>query len=142
MNKDTLMIRAFMQRLVEQAGGVDAAAALIGAATGSEPSKGTISKRMAGHLDWPVIEVKALEDALQDYRLRIWLYESMPHAREQVQLLSAVADAHKETGEALAAALHVTMGNYSISNARREVREAIAAQRKVEETLEGMEERL
>ncbi|UWQ30226.1 hypothetical protein [Leisingera sp. M523] len=44
-------------------GSLDAAAETIYARTGRPVSKGTLSKRLAGHCGWPADEIWALEDA-------------------------------------------------------------------------------
>ena len=67
------IIRAFMANLIEKAGGFDAAAAMIGARLGHDISKGSISKRQSGQLDWPLIEIMALEDAVGEQPVRRWL---------------------------------------------------------------------
>jgi hypothetical protein len=124
---DRLMIRAFMAGLVERAGGVDAAAALIGARLGAEVSKGSVSKRMAGHLDWPLVEIMALEDAVGDPCVRRWLARSLPEISEGQSLMQAAADLVREHGEAVSAVMEFASGRGSRAEARKELAEAVTA---------------
>ncbi|WP_225028990.1 hypothetical protein, partial [Xinfangfangia pollutisoli] len=104
------MIRAFMSGLVDRAGGVEASAALIGARLGADVSKGSISKRLAGHLDWPLVEIMALEDAVGDPCVRRWLARTLPDLVEGQTLIQATADAVREHGEAVSAVMDLASG--------------------------------
>lgn len=127
MVSDRDMIRAFMARLVDEAGGVDAAAALIGARVGHGVSKGTISKRNSGELDWPLVEIRALEKVLGHFCVSRWIAGDMPEVAQAQSLMSAVAVSAREHGEAIAAVLAVGMGSGNAAVAAREVDEAAAA---------------
>lgn len=127
MVSDRDMIRVFMVRLVERAGGVDAASALVSARLGRNVCKGTISRRMSGDLDWPLVEIMALEDVVGDLCVRRWLCGALPEAAVQRDLLGAVAVSAREHGEALAAALAVGAGAGDMAVARRELSEAAQA---------------
>lgn len=124
---DRAMIRALMQGLVDRAGGVDAAAALIGARLGADVSKGSISKRNSGQLDWPLVEIMALEDALGDPCVRHWMFRSLPEVTEGQTLLRAAVDAVRESGEAVSAVMDLVSGTGKRSIARREVQEAVTS---------------
>jgi hypothetical protein len=124
---DRLMIRAFMASLVERAGGVEAAAALIGARLGADVSKGSISKRMGGHLDWPLVEVMALEDAVGDPCVRRWLARSLPEVAEGQSLMQAAAAVVRENGEAISAVMEFASGRGDRATARKELAEAVTA---------------
>jgi len=124
---DRAMIRVFMARLVERAGGVDAASAFISARLGSAVCKGTISKRMAGHLEWPLVEIMALEDAVGDLCVRRWLAGSVPELVQRQSLMEAAAASALEHGQAVAAALAVASGHGDLATARRELSEAAQA---------------
>lgn len=121
---DAAMIRAFMARLINEAGGVDPAAALIGAVLGHEVSKGSISKRQSGHLDWPLVEVMALEDALGQPVVRRWLAQTLPEASETKTMAQGVAEVAREAGEAVAAVMDLMVGAGSRVVARKELAEA------------------
>lgn len=133
---DRAMIRAFMAGLVERAGGVDAASALIAARLGGEVSKGTISKRLAGHLDWPLVEVMALEDAVGDPCVRRWLARSLPEIAEGQCVMAAAAEAVREHGEAVSAAMDFASGRGSRAKAAKEASEAVVAAKKLAAALE------
>lgn len=136
---DRQMIRALMQGLVEKAGGVDVAAMLIGARLGSEVSKGSISKRNAGHLDWPLVEIMALEDAVGDRSVRRWLIQSDPEAEARACLLRATEDVIRESGEAASAAMAFVSGRGCEAKARKEAQEAVTATKKLADLLEAGE---
>lgn len=131
------MIRAFMVGLVGRAGGVDAAAALIGARLGADVSKGSISKRMAGQLDWPLVEIMALEDAVGDPCVRRWLSRSLPELAEGQSLLAAAAEAVREHGEAVSAVMDFAAGRGARAVAAKEVSEAVVAASRLAALMEG-----
>lgn len=121
------MIRAFMAGLVDRAGGVDAAAALIGARLGADVSKGSISKRLSGALDWPLVEIMALEDAVGDRCVRRWLARSLPEISEGQSLMQAAAMAVREHGEAISAVMDFASGGGDRARARKELAESVTA---------------
>lgn len=121
---DAAMVRAFMARLIEEAGGVDPAAALIGARFGREVAKGSISKRQNGHLDWPLVEIMALEDAVCMPIVRRWLAQTLPEASETRTMAQGVAEVAREAGEAVAAVMDLMVGSGSRVSARKELAEA------------------
>lgn len=127
MVSDHDMIRAFMARLVDHAGGVDAAAALIGARIGHSVSKGTISRRMSGELDWPLVEIRALEKVLGDFCVSRWIAGDVPEVAQAQSVMAAVSVSVREHGEALSAALEVAMGRGNAAVALREMDEAAHA---------------
>lgn len=126
-----------MASLIERAGGLDAAAAAIGARLGSECSKGTISKRMSGQLDWPLVEVMALEDAVGDPCVRRWLARSLPEAGHAASLTQGVADLSREHGEAVGAVLDVVAGRGCAGRARKELADVLAALTALAAQMEG-----
>lgn len=134
---DAGMIRAFMRGLIERAGGVDAAAAVIGAALGHEVSKGSISKRQSGHLDWPLIEIMALEDAVGDRCVRRWLSQSLPEVEQGVCLLRGAAVLARESGEAFEAVADLAAGTGCRDKARKEVADLIVAGKTMAAIIEG-----
>ena len=60
-------LRACTRALVQRYGCLDAAAETINARLASCTSKGTLSKKMGGQLDFTLAEIVALEDALDAY---------------------------------------------------------------------------
>ncbi|VDC28242.1 hypothetical protein [Pseudogemmobacter humi] len=134
---DRMMIRALMQGLVDKVGGVDAAAALIGARLGTEVSKGSISKRNSGQLSWPLDEIMALEDAAGDPCVRRWLARSLPEIAQGHNLMQAAAEAVRESGEAVSAAMDYASGRGCRSTARKEAQEALTAVKGLASLLEA-----
>lgn len=133
------MIRALMAGLIRQAGGVEASAALIGQKLGREISKGSISKRQAGQLDWPLVEILALEDVLCTHSVRRWLFRSLPEIAEGQDLMHGLAAVTKESGEAMTAVLRMIAGEGDRAKARAEVQEALEALRALAAGLEAEE---
>jgi hypothetical protein len=124
---DRQIIRAFMGNLIEKAGGVDAAAMVIGARLGADVSKGSISKRQSGQLDWPLVEIVALEDAVGDPCVRRWLARSLPEVAAGQNLMQGVGRMAAEVGEATSAVMEFVSGRGSQSLARKEVQDAVVA---------------
>ena len=139
MSDRQAMIRAFMANLIRKAGGVDAAAQMIGADLRTAVSKGSISKRQAGQLDWPLVEVMALEDALVDFPVRDWLAQSSPKAVEGQSLIIIAGRMAVESGEAMAATMEFASGRGSRALARKEVQDARAATDALAALLEASE---
>ncbi|MBJ2150655.1 hypothetical protein [Paracoccus sp. IB05] len=131
------MIRVLMQGLVDRAGGVEAAAALIGARLGTDVSKGSISKRNAGHLSWPFDEIVALEEAVGDPCVSRWRARNLPEVEEGQCLMLAVSEAYRETGEAFGAAAALASGNGCRVQAGKEVSEAVASVEKLAALIKG-----
>ncbi|CAM3093121.1 hypothetical protein PANO111632_02755 [Paracoccus nototheniae] len=125
------MIQAFMASLIDKVGGFDAAAAVIGARLGHDISKGSISKRQSGQLGWPLLEIMALEDAAGDRCVRRWLRRCDPEAEANDELMSLLAIASKESGEAFTALLKFAAGTGSLAEARKEVEDAISVKRRI-----------
>lgn len=136
MADDREMIRVLMSGLVRRVGGVEAAAAAIRAATGREPSKGSISKRMSGELSWPGEEIWALENVVGDHCVTDWRNRQRPEVAAALTLMQGVADAARESGEALAAAMQTAMNGRDRAAALKEVREAMAAMARIADQLE------
>lgn len=134
---NSAMIRALMAGLVARAGGVDAAAALISAHVGREVGKGSVSKRMAGHLEWPLAEIMALEDAVGDPCVRRWLARGLGDGLRGEALIAAVARVAQEHGEALSASMALSAGVGSRAVALREAMEAHDALSVLITTLSG-----
>ena len=134
---DGAMIRSFMAGLVDRAGGVDAAAALIGARTGADMSKGTISKRNAGHLDWPLVDIMALEDAVGDQCVRRWLKRTLPEEQDNQDLIQHAAEVFREAGEAAGAAMDLASGRGNRVKTCKEIAEAQAALGRLAAHVEG-----
>ena len=135
---DAAMIRALMEGLIREAGGMEAAAALISAALGREVGKGTISRRQSGQLEWPLIEILALERAIGSQSVRRWLAQTLPEATS-VDLLAEVAVSSREHGEAMSAVLDYAAGRGDRSRARKEITESLEVMRRMSARLEGEE---
>lgn len=137
---DRQMINAFMAGLVKRAGGVDAVAAILTAATGEPTAKGSISKRLAGQLDWSAVDIWALEDALSDPCVSRWRVQNLAGAEEEACLVKAAVDAVRESNEMSTALMEVATGKGDRTKARKELSESIAAQKKALALLEAGDE--
>lgn len=102
-------INTAARALVQRLGCYDAAAETINAALGTSRVKGTISQRMNGGADWPVIDVMALENALGAFPVTNMLHRRLDGVDEVVNipLHMLCGAAAKEAGEAVAAALAI-----------------------------------
>ncbi len=135
------LVNAQMAALIDGTFGcLDAAAETINARTGGSVSKGTLSKRLAGHLGWPVEDVAALEDAAARYPVSRMMARRMnaegPTASACLYAASGVAS--KEAGEAISAALSAAQSaDGDLTEAIREAMEAEAAMRRLREALEA-----
>lgn len=103
-----LIIDGQMRAMTARIGCFDAVAETINARWGASTAKGTISRKVAGSLDWGYREIIALEDALGcDPVTRTMYRRNLPSAAgsETVCPISAAAVIYKETGEAVSALL-------------------------------------
>lgn len=123
---DSAMIRAFMAQLIDRLHGVDAAAAVISARRGVEVSKGTISKRQAGQLEWPAVDIWAMQDALGVFCVDDYRQQRRRDLTGGDDLLAALAPVARESGEAVSAVMDFVAGRGSHAAARKEVSEALA----------------
>lgn len=130
---DAQMIHALMVGLVDHARGPENAARMIGARLGDPADsivkatrKGTISRRYAGSLSWPLDEIMALEDATGDHRVREWLAASRPGAATNANLLQLAADVSRESGEAVGAVLSLLSRQGTRADALKEAVEGEA----------------
>lgn len=122
---------ASMVSLVKALGCYDAVAETINSRWGSGSSKGTISKKVAGHLEWTLADVIALEDALLRYPVtRALALRRQPVARDLPQSLVMQSGAvARETGEAISAILAAEQSVSADDQAQavQEINEAIDA---------------
>jgi hypothetical protein len=98
---------ASMKSIVGWFGCLDAAAETINGRWGGGVSKGTISRKMSGTLDWTIADVIALEDAVGRYpvtRIMARRLENKPELNAE-NLVSQSGAIAKESGEAVAAIL-------------------------------------
>lgn len=102
-----LPISASLSALIEGFFGCfDAAAETINARWGRGASKGTISKKISGQLDWTVADVVALEDASGRYPVTRMLARRLDNAGSREGcILQYAGSIAKEAGEAVAALL-------------------------------------
>lgn len=140
MSDTRLVIRATMKAMIERFGCYDAVAELLNARWGGGHSKGTISKKTSGALDFTVLDVLALEDALGEYPVTRMLARRMAERPEHGgSLLAAGGLIAKEAGEAVAAVLAAAQsaGAREQAQAVTEIDEAIAALRRARALIEG-----
>jgi len=123
-------IRALYRQLVEDFGGVEAAAALLGS------TKGSISKEMAGHMQVPVEHWAALEDALEHWPITNLLHGRLEGRGAQGEVEKLVARVIAENGDVANAVVRLlTAGDRT--GAIKEVSEAIAAGQRLLEHLQA-----
>ena len=139
------IVRANMRSLVDWFGCYDAVAetfnarwGVVGGAGGA--SKGTVSKKVSGNLDWTVADVIALEDAAGRYpvtRMMARRLENRP-AAEGGSLLMDGSSIAKESGEAISSILAAEQSTCAdeCAQAIKEVDEAMFALRQARARLE------
>lgn len=140
MSDPRTQTRAAMRALLARFGCLDAAAETINARLGGGTSKGTLSKKLAGQLDFTVPEVWALEDAMGHHPVTRILARRLAGAgggmagRDLVGQVGLIA---RETGEAVAAILSAGQSADAIDSAGAvvEIDEAIAALRQARDVL-------
>jgi hypothetical protein len=131
--------RAHMAALVDWFGCYDAVAELFNARWGGGASKGTVSKKLAGHLDWTVADVIALEDAAGRFPITRLLARRLEQ-RAGIDAGCTLTDASsiaKESGEAIAAILAAEQSSGARENAQaiKEIDEAIEALRRARDRM-------
>lgn len=131
MSDQIANISAVMRSLAERFGCLDAVAETIAARRGRSVSKGTISQKLNGSLDWTLADMIALEDAFGVHpvtRLIARRLNDKPEAAAE-NLLTAGAEMAKEGGEAIAAVLAAQASACCHDEARAicEIDEGIAA---------------
>ncbi len=133
------VVRSTMSALVDGFGCYDAVAETFNARWGGGASKGTVSKKVSGHLDWTVADVIALEDAMGRFPVTRMLARRL-EKRTAVAPGSLILDGSsiaKESGEAIAAILSAEASESADERAQAvtEIREAIEALRQAETRL-------
>jgi len=120
----------------------DAAAETINARWGRGASKGTISKKAAGLLDWTVSDVIALEDSAGRYPVTRMLAKRLddPSAAALGSPLDHAANISREAGEAVCALLTATQeaGAGNIAQAIKELHDVENAASAARERLEAL----
>lgn len=141
MSAERETIVAAMRALVGRLGCYDAAAETINARWGGGSSKGTLSKKLAGQLDFTVADVIALEDSIGSYPITNFLARrlgtaSAVRAGSLIEDGSAIA---KEAGEAVGAILTAatSASDHQKADAIQEIDEAIEALHMARKRLEG-----
>lgn len=102
-----LVLNSQMAALVRSYGSFDAVAELFNARWGGGHSKGTISRKMAGHLGWTLADVLALEDAMARYPITRMLAGRLDSRTSPApgNLITDSSSIARESGEAIAALL-------------------------------------
>jgi hypothetical protein len=125
------ILQANMRSLVKSFGCYDAVAETFNARWGGGHSKGTVSKKMSGQLDWTVAEVIALEDAAEKYPVTRMLARRLESRTSQhgESLLHHGSCIAKESGEAIAAILAAeqSSGADEMAQAIKEISDAVRA---------------
>lgn len=136
------VVRLQMAALIDSLGGFEAAVEVLRARWGHAVSKGTLSKKRAGDLDWTVADVLAIEAAAGSFPVTGYLVRQMKEqggGRVSGDLIALSGLISRETGEAVAAVLNVMSADTDADRAEtiKEVYEAIDALKQVVQVLEG-----
>lgn len=127
-----MIIGAHMRSLLARFGCLDAAAETINARWGGGASKGTLSRKTNGSLDWTLHDAIALEDASGAYPVTRLMEQRRARACQNGLMVSGIVHAgeiSRETGEAVAALLAAEQSNCAGDRAQavKEIDDAIAA---------------
>jgi hypothetical protein len=132
--------RANIKSIIEWFGCYDAVAETINARWGGGASKGTISKKVSGHLDWTIADLIALEDASGRYPVTRLLARRLENRADNApdSLLLQTGMIARESGEAIAAILAAEQSSCAAENAQaiKEIDDALEALRLARATLE------
>lgn len=142
MSDPRQVIRLQMAALVDKLGGFEAAVEVLRARWGHPVSKGTLSKKRSGDLDWTLADAIALQEAAGDFPVTDYMMrQKQARGGKAVSgdLLALSGVISKETGEAVAAVLGVLGAEDPDDRAAtiKELYEAIDAMRTVVNVLEG-----
>ena len=124
------VVACHMSSLVTGLGCLDAAAETINARWGGRASKGTLSKKLNGALDWTLADVIAIEDALGRWPVTRLLAQRVGRIETGVVSLTEQAGLiARENGEALQAMLAAVQSCAAadVASAIKETDEAIEA---------------
>ncbi len=125
------IVRVTMKALIDRLGCLDAAAETINARWGAGSSKGTLSKKLSGHLAFNVDDVIALEDAIGDYPVTKLLAKRLRNRTNDMAecLITQTGIIAKESGDVVHAVLRAEQSACANDAAQAiiEIREAIAA---------------
>jgi hypothetical protein len=132
--------RANMKSIVDWFGCFDAVAETINARWGGGASKGTISKKASGTLDWTLADVIALEDASGRFPVTRLMARRLEDRVVMVDscLMQQSGVIAKESGEAIAAILAAEQSSCANERAQaiKEIDEAMLALRQARTRLE------
>lgn len=126
--------RASMKSIIDWFGCYDAVAETINSRWGGGASKGTVSKKASGALDWTIADVIALEDASGRFPVTRMMTRRLSEQDlgDDGCLLQDGSSIAKESGEALKALLDAQQSNSAddLAQAVCEINEAIEALKK------------
>lgn len=107
MSDQRKLVRAHMRSVIKWFGCLDAAVATINAHWDMETSKGTLSKKQSGQLDFTVADVIALEDASGQFPITKMLARRLEVRDDEIVncLIEQAGVIAKEAGEAVQAIL-------------------------------------
>jgi hypothetical protein len=135
--------RASMRSLISGYGCLDAVASMVSARFDVPASKGTLSKKMAGHNEFSLAEIIALEDATGRYPVTEALWRRLDAKPERIAgcLLTLSANVAKEGGEAVSAlltAMHASNPD-DLAQAIKEVDDLMHVLRETRASLENQQ---
>ena len=133
--------RASMKSIVGWFGCYDAVAETINARWGGGSSKGTISKKVSGALEWTLADIIALEDASGQFPVTRMMARRL-EAREVIAdicLMSLTGVIAKENGEAISAILAAEQSSGANERVRaiKEIDDAVVAMQQARARLES-----
>ncbi|QBR35733.1 hypothetical protein ETW23_05845 [Leisingera sp. NJS201] len=134
------IVRANMKSLVDWFGCYDAVAETFNARWGGGASKGTVSKKVTGNLDWTVADVIALEDAAGRYPVTRMMARRLDRRPDVTggSLLQDGSSIAKESGEAIAAILAAEQSSCADDRAAA-IKEALEARSAIDRALARLE---
>ena len=135
------IVTANMRALIDWFGCYDAVAETINARWGGGASKGTVSKKASGQLDFTVADVIALEDAAQRYPITHLLARRLDKRNrpDTTCLITQTGIIAKESGEAISAILAAEQSSCADETAQAiaEIDEAVEALKTARARLES-----
>ncbi len=106
MPDERVTLNAHVMALIGKIGGYDAAVAVFEARWGKPYSKGTITAKKNGTLDWTVMDVMALEEAAGSDAITRWLASRHEEDVAADCVPTELATFARESGEAISAVIN------------------------------------
>lgn len=101
MSDEHIILNEFMRKMVADLGGLDAASMWIALRWGTPISKGTLSRKVNGSLDWTLMDIIALQDAAKVHPVTDWMASQSGGADALASVATGTVDFMREAGEAI-----------------------------------------